>query len=126
MGKRAFDEGRDALFPTIDFCANPGGICAPGAPAELKWVAGMFYWLNAVQPYSRDNWNYVHRLRAWVDAMNVADTSFIDGASGIVNRGCHNPPNCGTGELHGRTERQENFKTVLRAMGISSAVDMVV
>ena len=39
--------------------------------------------------------------KKWVDnGMNTGDASFINGASGIVNRGCHNPPNCGTGELH--------------------------
>lgn len=27
-----------------------------------------------------------------------------EGASGIVNRGCHNPPNCNTGELHAGSE----------------------
>jgi len=33
---------------------------------------------------------------------------FINGVSGIVNRGCHNPP-CGTGELDGGPERAKFF-----------------
>merc|ERR1719174_3273616 len=118
MGKRAHDEGRDSLYPDVDFCKNPGIICEPGGPAELKWIAGFFYWLNAVQPYQdKDGWTYLTELKKWVDAgMNTGDTSFINGASGIVNRGCYNPPNCGTGELHGGPERVANFKTVLKAM----------
>jgi hypothetical protein len=120
MGKRAADEGRPSLFPSIDFCKEPNKICAPDGPPELKWIAGFFYWLNAVQPYESGGWSYKTELMKWVDAgMNLADTSFIDGASGIVNRGCHNPPNCGTGELHGRDSRVANFKTILRALSFA-------
>jgi len=120
LGKRAADEGRDALFPSVDFCRDPGQICAPDGPPELKWVAGLFYWLNSVQPYSAGGWSYVDELKRWVDAgMDTGDTSFVDGASGIVNRGCHNPPSCGTGELHGGASRARNFVTVLRAMGLA-------
>jgi len=120
LGKRASDEGRDSLFPTIDFCARPGAICEPDSPPELKWIAGFFYWLNSVQSYSASGWNYLDELKSWVDnGLELSDASFIDGASGIVNRGCHNPPNCGTGELHGKTERRDNFKKVLTAMGLA-------
>merc|ERR1712187_322221 len=119
MGARAASEGRGALFPDIDFCKNPGAICDESSPPELKWVAGFFYWLNAVQPYSKGGWNYIEELKGWVDAgMNIDNFSFIDGASGIVNRGCHTPPNCGTGDLHAASERRTNFKAVLTAMGL--------
>jgi predicted chitinase len=119
MGKRAAQEGRSSIYPDIDFCKNPGAICEPDGPGELKWVAGFFYWLNAVQPYSSGGWNYMDELKKWVDGgMTQADVSFINGASGIVNRGRHNPPNCGTGELHGGSARVNNFRKVLRAMGL--------
>lgn len=119
LGKRAADEGRDPLFPQIDFCKTPGFICEAGSPPELKWIAGIFYWLNSVQPYIAPGWQYFDELKSWVDnGMNTNDAGFIDGASGIVNRGCHNPPNCGTGELHGTQERRANFKKVLQAMGL--------
>ena len=43
------------------------------------------------------------------------------GASGIVNRGCHNPPNCNTGELHAGTERAANFEKLSPTLvGLSS------
>ena len=117
LGKRAASEGRDAMYPEIDFCRDPDMICDPSGPKELKWVAGIFYWLNVVQPYQHsDGWNYLNELKNWVDAgMPLNDWSFLDGASGIVNRGCYNP-DCGTGELHARQERRDNFLTVLRAM----------
>jgi len=120
IGKRAASEGRASLFPSIDFCKNPSAICEPGSPPELKWVAGFFYWLNAVQTYSKEGWTYQAELKKWVDGgMDLGDKGFINGASGIVNRGCHNPPNCGTGELHGGSARVENFRKVLTAMGLA-------
>jgi len=83
------------------------------------WVAGLFYWLDAVQKYESGGWNYMSELKKWVDSgMNMADSSFINGASGIVNRGCHNPPNCGTGELHAGDKRIAHFRTVLQALGL--------
>lgn len=119
LGKRANDEGRDAAFPEIDFCKNPSAICETGGRAEVKWVAGLFFWLNSVQPYTSGDWSFYDELKKWVDkGMPMSDTSFIDGVSGIVNRGCHNPPNCGTGELHAGGKRVENFRKVLKAMGL--------
>jgi len=120
LGKRAADEGRSSLFPKVDFCANPNAICEPESPPELKWIAGFFYWLNAVQTYDHSEYNFMTQLKSWVDGgLNMEDNIFIDGTSGIVNRGCHNPPNCGTGELDGREDRQHNFAKVLTAMGLA-------
>lgn len=117
LGAKGKAAKRDVLYPGLDFCKNPNLICDPDSPGELKWVAGFFYWLNSVQPYSEGGWKYTQELKNWVDAgMKTSDVGFINGASGIVNRGCHNPPHCGTGELHAATERQNNFKTVLKAM----------
>lgn len=42
----------------------------------------------------------------------MKDSSFIDAVSGIVNRGCHDPP-CGTGPVDGALERADNFKKAL-------------
>merc|ERR1711920_229569 len=108
MGKRAADEGRAAIFPEIDFCKNPEMICDPSGPPQLKWVTGIYYWLNSVQSYDNRGWNYLEQLKQWVEnGMNLEDDwGFLDGASGIVNRGCHDPPACGTGELHGRETRR--------------------
>ena len=117
LGKRAADEGRESRYPTIDFCKDPEAICSSKEHKELKWIAGFFYWINEVQPYERDGWNYIAELHKFVEGGMVGD-SFINAVSGIVNRGCHNPP-CGTGELDGGPERAQNFREVIDAMKFS-------
>jgi hypothetical protein len=42
----------------------------------------------------------------------MTDHGFIDAVSGIVNRGCHDPP-CATGAVDGAHERSHNFNKVL-------------
>ena len=114
-GKKAADAGRSSLYPTVDFCADPGVICRDDHP-DLKWVAGFFYWLESVQTYDegggttgRERGVYMDVLKAWVDnGARLSDTSLVDFASGVVNRGCHDSPHegshgadpCGNGEVH--------------------------
>lgn len=105
-----------ALYADVNFCRDPEAICASTEHPELKWIAGLFYWMSSVQTYDREGWAYLPRLRAFVDG-GMTDTSFIDSVSGIVNRGCHNPP-CGTGALDGGEDRRANFDLVLRVMGL--------
>lgn len=105
------------LYPDVNFCRDPESICASTSHPELKWVAGLFYWMSSVQTYEREGFRYTERLRAFVDG-GMTDDSFIDGVSGIVNRGCHNPPACGTGPLDGGDERRTNFHKALAAFGL--------
>lgn len=121
MGSRGAAEGRDVLYPDINFCKNPGAICEKDAPPALKWIAGFFYWLNSVQAYvDDDGWTFMNKVRNWTDAgMNTADRSYIDAASGIVNRGCYNPP-CGGNPMDGGDQRAANFEAVLKAMNIDA------
>lgn len=111
-----FPKPASALYPDVNFCEDPEVICTSTKHPELKWIAGLFYWMSSVQVYDKDGWSYIPKLRAFVDG-GMTDTSFIDSVSGIVNRGCHNPP-CGTGPLDGGPERRENFDKVLKAMGL--------
>ena len=71
----------------------------------------MFYWVESLQSYEEDGWNYIDTLHKFVDE-GMTGSSFIDAVSGIVNRGCHNPP-CGTGPVDGASERAGNFNQVL-------------
>ena len=114
LGKRAADEGRPSRYPTIDLCRTPDAICANTEFPELKWVAGLFYWVDSVQGYEADGWNYITELHNYVDGGMQGD-SFIDSISGIVNRGCHNPP-CATGPVDGGAERLANFRKVMDAL----------
>lgn len=133
VGKKAFDRGvADALYPSVDFCKSPGTICTQEY-TDLKWVAGLFYWLETVQAYDKCTvpgdpsscGNYMDTLKAWVaNGSNLNDHSLIDFASGVVNRGCWNAPAegtngfdpCGNGEVHGTLERRHNFKEIINAM----------
>jgi len=114
LGRRAADEGRPARYGTIDFCKDPSAICNRSEHPELKWIAGMFYWMSSLQPYDNE-WNYMDSLKEFVRGGMQDGGAFIDAVSGIVNRGCHNPP-CGTGVLDGGQERKENFKKVLEVL----------
>eukprot|EP00804_Cyclotella_cryptica_P016182 CCRYP_005704-RA/>CCRYP_005704-RA protein AED:0.09 eAED:0.09 QI:0/0.84/0.78/1/0.92/0.85/14/873/1725 len=122
LGAGAAKDGRTSRYPNIDFCKDPEVICNSPEYKELKWIAGMFYWIESVQSYNNEGWDYLTELRAFVEG-GMSDTSFIDGVSGIVNRGCHNPP-CGTGALDGGLERSTNFKKALEAFFGSSLPDL--
>ncbi len=87
--------GSDALFPQINFCKNPQALC--DGPSELKWIAGIFFWITEVENYNRDGFNYKEGVKDFVKKgchVNLekegCDTVFKY-ASGIVNRGCHDP-----------------------------------
>lgn len=123
LGKRAFLEGRESRYPDIDFCKDPEIICTSDEHKELKWIAGFFYWVDQVQPYDQGGWNYLSELKKFVNEGMTGD-AFINSVSGIVNRGCHNPP-CGTGDLDGGPERAENFFRILDALEFSF-VDVIV
>ena len=74
-----------ARYADIDFCKDPGAICSRSEHPELKWIAGMFYWISSLQPYD-NGWNYLDELKLFVDH-GMKDDAFIDAVSGIVNRG---------------------------------------
>jgi hypothetical protein len=68
--------------------------------------------MKSVQTYD-SGWSYMDNLKAFVSG-GMEDDTFIDAVSGIVNRGCHNPPCAnGSGQLDGGSERKENFKKAL-------------
>jgi predicted chitinase len=108
----------EILYPGVDFCSNPEFICSTTAYPELKWIAGLFYWMASVQTYDDEGWVYMDEIRAFVDG-GMTDDAFLNSVSGIVNRGCHNPP-CGTGPVDGGPERLENFKQILTALGLTT------
>lgn len=111
LGAGASKDGRYSRYPSVDFCKDPEVICADSQHKELKWIAGEFYWMESVQTYNQGGWDYLTELRKFVDE-GMTGTAFIDAVSGIVNRGCHNPP-CGTGALDGGVDRAQNFQEVL-------------
>lgn len=111
-----FPRPAEVLYPDVDFCRDPGAICASPAHPELKWIAGLLYWMSSVEGYEADGYRYRAAVRTFVEG-GLRDSAFIDSVSGIVNRGCHAPP-CATGPVDGLEERRANFGRVLAAMGL--------
>ncbi len=110
------------LYAGLDFCSNPGLICSSEENKEIKWIAGLFYWVTSVQAYPDEGgqypgWNYFNELKKYVNN-GMKGTQFIDDVSGIVNRGCPNLT-CDTGEVHNVKERRDNFYKVLRLLGLN-------
>ncbi|WP_063668964.1 cellulose-binding domain-containing protein [Aliivibrio fischeri] len=110
------------LYAELDFCSNPGLICSSEESKEIKWIAGLFYWVTSVQAYNDvggqyADWNYYNELKKYVDS-GLQGTQFIDDVSGIVNRGCPDTT-CSTGDVHNIKERQDNFKLVLQKLGLN-------
>jgi hypothetical protein len=56
--------GSNALYPTISFCTNPQAICS--GPPDVKWVAGIFFFITEVQSYNRDGFNYIDGVKKFV------------------------------------------------------------
>jgi predicted chitinase len=113
LGQRAADEGRASRYPDINFCEQPNAICDSEEHKELKWIAGMFYWVEELQSYNVGGWNYITELKKFVDGGMQDGNSFINAVSGIVNRGCHNPP-CAAGPVDGESDRSSNFLKVMK------------
>merc|ERR1712051_272792 len=85
LGARAAEDGRDSRYPDINFCEQPDAICASEEHKELKWIAGMFYWVESLQSYNVGGWDYISELKKFVDDDGMSGNSFIDAVSGIVN-----------------------------------------
>ena len=113
LGQRAADEGRASRYPDINFCEQPNAICDSEEHKELKWIAGMFYWVEELQSYNVGGWNYITELKKFVDGGMQDGNNFINAVSGIVNRGCHNPP-CAAGPVDGESDRSSNFLKVMK------------
>ncbi|VAY87985.1 Chitinase [hydrothermal vent metagenome] len=119
------------LFADMDLCSNPELICSSQKHKEIKWIAGLFFWMNSVQAYKADQgkyqgWNYKRELKKYVDSnfgknnyKPLNGISFIDAVSGIVNRGCPDKECPVSGLVHGAKGRIKNFKKVMSEFGIT-------
>ena len=111
------------LYADLDLCSNPELVCSTQEHKEIKWIAGLFFWMNEVQGYNDvggtyANWNYHNELKAYVDG-GLTGTQFIDDVSGIVNRGCPDTSCPVSGAVDGLDKRRENFTKVLVALGLN-------
>lgn len=110
------------LYADLDLCSNPELVCSTQEHKEIKWIAGIFFWMNEVQGYNNvggpyADWNYHEQLKAYVDG-GLVGSKFIDDVSGIVNRGCPDATCPVSGNVDGLAKRKENFVKVLNALGL--------
>ena len=112
------------LFKNETLCQNPEMICQQNSdPAlnelqkQLRWVSGFFYWVTEEDTVEFRRHTECLREQCQ-EGGTVDDTGFIHNVSGIVNRGCPDPP-CGTGALDAGQQRAVNTCKVLQAMGFA-------
>ncbi|KAL3791129.1 hypothetical protein HJC23_000549 [Cyclotella cryptica] len=122
LGARAFEEGRPAIFPDINFCATPQKICSTDPKSgDVEWIASLFRWIDTVQSYDDPEWSYVQQLNQFVMG-GMVDGFFIQAVSGITTQGCHSPPcagDMGTAvEMADAGERWSNFQQVAQTLGL--------
>ena len=111
-----------AAYADLDFCEDPEIVCT--GPGELKWIAGMLYWLNSVQGYPTDDayqWDFKEILASEALAIFAAPDgpearAFLDATSGVVNRGCPALTCPGAGAVHHPDKRLANFIAVMGIM----------
>ncbi|KAL7490313.1 hypothetical protein ACHAW6_016079 [Cyclotella cf. meneghiniana] len=122
LGARAFEDGRPAIFPDINFCATPEKICSTDPKnGDVEWIAALFRWIETVQSYDDPEWSYIQQLNQFVMG-GMVDGFFMHAVSGIITQGCHNPP-CpgamGTAvEMADAGERWSNFQQVANTLGL--------
>ena len=123
LGARAARERRHALYPTIDFCEFPQGVCSSDETygGELQWMVGLFEWCDRIQRYDVDGWNYIEKLKEFTDG-GYKDFDFVDQVSSIVNLGCHLPPCTGisdtAAEPHNQRDRNDTFQRFLNQLQV--------
>jgi hypothetical protein len=118
LGKRAYDERGEGRFPDVDFCFFPEASCTEDGEGseEIKWITGMFEWVERIQSYSDSDWDYISNLQQFVDK-GMTDESFFESVISIFTRGCH-LPDCSSIEVTLSDERKENFMLVLGIFGL--------
>lgn len=117
------DSTIDQFGAKYDFCKAPEKICT-GDP-ELKWLSGLFYWVDKVQTSAADTqyqWpGYQKFLKDNAEAIFSSPSGkegaqFINAASGLVNRGCPASSCSNTGPVDGLAKRQDNFLAAMCVM----------
>lgn len=106
LGAKATTEKRNSLYPDIDFCKNPGAICSDKRSPELRWITGMFHWVQSVQRNSGD-FQYFQTLKDFVDGGNYSDEIFINMVNAMLG-----------GSSEDRSRRSDTFYNILRAFNL--------
>eukprot|EP00804_Cyclotella_cryptica_P024464 CCRYP_017568-RB/>CCRYP_017568-RB protein AED:0.03 eAED:0.03 QI:1933/1/1/1/1/0.81/11/100/1752 len=114
---KANRDGRStAMFPDVDFCLDPGQICAGLYSTRLRWITGMYHWMENVQSYNEDGFNYLEELGKYVRD-NLEDGNFFKLATKVHLFGCH-LDSCTKHEVQDMDARVRNFEKVLSVLNL--------
>ena len=117
LGKAKAQRDGEAMFPNVDFCNDPGQICAGFDSIPLRWISGMYHWMENVQKYDNGGFNYKNELVRYVNG-GLTNTKFFDGAANIHVLGCHKTNCSSTKSLTDMDARVRAFETVMSLFGL--------
>ena len=104
------------MFPDVDFCHDPGQICAGQNSVPLRWISGMYHWMENVQKYDRDGFKYMDELTRYVNE-DLLGTDFFDKVTKIHLRGCHEE-GCSDISITDMDDRLRAFEKVMALLGL--------
>ena len=80
--------------------------------------------MERVQSHDKDGWICREALKGFMDWGMLDFENFVDGVSGILNRGCNDQP-CRTGEVHHGKERRGKLEMEMVFMDRPGAKELV-
>ena len=118
LGKNKADrEGAEnAMFPDVDFCHDPGQICTGLNSISLRWISGLYHWMESVQKYDRDGFKYMDELTRYVNS-DLQSPDFFYALSRIHLLGCHEE-GCSDRTIKDMDVRLRNFEKVMALLGL--------
>ncbi len=117
LGKAKAQRDGEAMFPNVDFCNDPGQICTGFDSIPLRWISGMYHWMENVQKYNKGGFNYKNELVRYVNG-GLKNTKFFDGAANIHVLGCHKTDCSSSRSLTDMDARVRAFETVMSLFGL--------
>ncbi len=117
LGKAKAQRDGEAMFPNVDFCNDPGQICAGLDSIPLRWISGMYHWMENVQKYDKSGYNYKNELVRYVNG-GLTNTEFFDGAVKIHVLGCHKTDCSSLGSPTDMDARLRAFEMVMSLFGL--------
>ena len=114
LGKnKAERDGREtAMFPDVDFCRDPGQVCSGSHSILLRWISGLYHWMENVQRYNARGFEFKNALVRYVNEDLTGD-QFFEQVTNIHLFGCHE---CAI--VEDMDDRLRNFEMILRLFGL--------
>jgi hypothetical protein len=117
LGKAKALRDGEAMFPNVDFCNDPGQVCAGLDSIPLRWISGMYHWMENVQKYDKGGFNYMNELVSYVNG-NLKKEEFFEGAANIHVLGCHKTDCSLSKSLTDMDARLRAFEMVMSLFGL--------